>query len=132
MPHKPNIDRLAATFAASAQKEFSALKAAMRSAEASMSKLRGSLHAVTIKPPRGRIPGSRSRPSLLVSAGASSLGGFFSREIVSNGGGLLDDVFGGGDAGNFGSSNIGGSFQQSTTQFAAKLFDASLRGQRIR
>jgi hypothetical protein len=130
MPKIKDPSRLAATFAASAQKEFSALKSALQQAEQSLSKLRGTLHVAVPKGGSRTIKGSRSSPSLLVSAGASSLGGFFSSQIVSGGGSLLGDLFDGGD--DFSSGDIGGSFQQSATQFAAKIFDASLRGQRIR
>ena len=134
MPKIKDPTRLAATFAASAQKEFGALKAALQSAESSMSKLRSSLKVPVPSGGSRTIKGSRSSPSLLVTAGASSLGGFFSNQIVSGGGDLLGDLFDGGGVGDFTGlgSDTGGSFQQSATQFAAKLFDATLRGQRIR
>jgi hypothetical protein len=133
MPRKPNLAALAATFAASAQRQFGELESAMRSAQASLAGLQKTLHVAVPSGGSRTIKGSRSHPSIFLAAGAASLGGFFSSQIVSNGGGLLGDLFGGdfSDLTSAG-SDTGGSFQQSATQFAAKLFDASLRGQRIR
>jgi hypothetical protein len=131
MPKIKDPDRLATSFASGSMRQFSALKAALQAAEESMSRLHAALNVPVIHPPRGYIRGSRTRPGALLTAGASGLGGFLAHQI-SGSGGLLDDLFGGGDGIDFSGGDIGGSFQTSATQFAARLFDASLRGQRIR
>ena len=100
----------------------------LKAAEDSLAGLHGSLHVPVIKPPRGRIPGSRTRLSPLESAGLSGIGHFFSRAIISGGG----DLFGGGGISDiFASGDLTGNFEQSAGQFAGKLFDTYMRGQRI-
>jgi hypothetical protein len=126
MAIRKNIGHAGAAFAAEAQRHFNELRGALHNARESLVGLRRMIGVVKIRQKRGRIPGSRSGPSPLESIGASSFGGFLAREISS--GDLLDNFLGG----NTGSNFTGNNFYRSSTQFAGKLLDSAMRGQRIR
>jgi hypothetical protein len=126
---RKRTDMSAARFASEAETQLNEMNRAMQSARDSLAGLTRALHVPVPQGGSRTIRGSRSRLSLLDTAGLHSIGGFLSGQIISGGGDFIDDLSSLGiDTGDF---LGGGSFQQSSTQFAAGLFGASLRGQRI-
>jgi hypothetical protein len=119
-----------ASYARVAQGQFGQLRASLRAAQDSLDNLHRSLNLPVIRQRRGTIPGSRSDPSSLLSAGISSFGKLFTDHVIV--GGLLSDFVDTGRGQNSSQDQLSHDFAQSSTQFAGKLLDSMLRGQRIR
>ncbi|MGE3622969.1 MAG: hypothetical protein AB7H77_03715 [Bdellovibrionales bacterium] len=124
MATKP-LNQNSAAFARHAHSRFAEMKRALSVAEAELGSLRRALHAPVIRPRRGRIAGGREGSDRLFDTAASSFGGFLGREIFDAG----ENLFGGGA---FNAPDFGRGFNRSAAQFAGRIFDSVLRGQRIR
>jgi len=125
MPGRKNRTQSAHSFAAEAERQLHELTAALHAARASLAGINRSLHVARPRGGKRTIRGSTTTPSLFLTVAASSFGSLLSGDA------FIDGLGGNSSTSGNNSRTSSGSFQQSATQFAAKLFNASLRGQRI-